>query len=257
MKTALALLVLAALAAAANARGDVIPPSLTGSRADTSHVEVLGARVHLKELVRSATDDLDLGASPPIGSTRIIQRLEIERACTSANVAVPKKVPNAIRVTRKMRHLSATEIADAVRTQAASMTLPKSATISNVRAMPLDVPADFQRVSFDLPKLPRRAGMITVPTSITFHGADDVAIMRGVVKLDLILPPEAAFADIARGASVTLVIKRGLVEVSAAAVATTDADIGSVIPVTLKPSGRVLRARALDKEHVVFVEEGS
>ena len=37
--------------------------------------------------------------------------------------------------------------------------------------------------------------------------------------------------------------------------ASMDADVGSILSVTLKPSGRVLRARAVDKDHAVALED--
>ena len=54
-----------------------------------------------------------------------------------------------------------------------------------------------------------------------------------------------------------LVVRKGLVEVSIAGVAGSDADVGGVLPVVLRPSGRVLRARAVDRDHALALEDGT
>jgi hypothetical protein len=61
--------------------------------------------------------------------------------------------------------------------------------------------------------------------------------------------------DVAKGATITLLVRRGLVEVSIGAVAGADGDTGGILPVLLKPSGRVVRARIVDKDHAVALED--
>ena len=50
-------------------------------------------------------------------------------------------------------------------------------------------------------------------------------------------------------------LRKGLVEIAIGGVAGSDTDVGSVFQVTLKPSGRVIRARAIDKDHAVSLED--
>jgi hypothetical protein len=57
-----------------------------------------------------------------------------------------------------------------------------------------------------------------------------------------------------RGGALTLVVRRGLVEVTSAAVAGADADIGNILQVTLRPSGRTVRARLVEKDLAELVE---
>jgi hypothetical protein len=72
------------------------------------------------------------------------------------------------------------------------------------------------------------------------------------VPVDLLLSPEAAIFDLTRGARVVLMVRHGLVEVTVSgATAAADADVGSLVPVVLHPSGRVLSARLEDREHAV------
>jgi hypothetical protein len=247
MKSIIAFLLLAALAHAAAAHG--APPS-----PGTRHVDVRGARVHAKDLFPTA-EDVDLGPSPPLGATRVIDRAEIERAYASANVAKPKTIPSAVKVARKARHLTSAAVASAVKAVLSDKPLPRHATLGNVRASAIDVPAEFHRIAVELPPLPRRAGPTTAQAIVTFLDATDAVLAKAVVPVELMLPPEAAVAEIPRGAPIALIVRKGLVEVTVTGIAAADADVGGVLPITIKPSGRVFRARAIDKGHAVALED--
>jgi hypothetical protein len=270
MKTAIALILLAALVNAANAHGSEGPaPSASSSSSSSSSsaallpvtsmkVEVNTARIHSKDVIGSGFGtDVDLGLSPAIGTSRIIERAEIERAYVSASAKLPKKIPASVRITRKTRRLAASEVVSAVREALADKPLPRGATLMSVRAAAsTDVPADYHHVKVEMPTtLPRRAGPTTIQAIVSFIGDADVVIHKSLIPLEIVQPPEAAFAEIQKGAPISLVVRRGLVEVSVPAFATVDADVGNVIQVTLKPSGRVLRARAIDKDHAVALED--
>jgi len=262
-KVILATAALVLLSSAANAqRAPAEPGARIYSReasvtreTSTPRVEVRGTRVHAKEIVPSAASDLDLGPTPAVGSSRVIDRAEIERAFTAASLPVPKKIPAAVRVARKTRRLQPADVNGAVKVALADMKIPRGAALTNIRSNGVEVPADFQKVSVELPTLPRKAGTVTVQAHVTFLSDETVAISKAIVPIDFTLPPEAAFAEITKGAPITLIIKKGLVEVAIGAVAASDGDVGSIVPVTLKPSGRVLRARAIDNTHAVAVEE--
>src|SRR5262245_54691469 len=116
MKTAVALLLLAALLEAARAHG--APTPATTTHAALRVIEVRGPRVHAKDILGASTPDasVDLGATPPIGSSKILDRAEIERAFAAANLAPPKNIPAAVRVARKTRKLGALELNSAIRT---------------------------------------------------------------------------------------------------------------------------------------------
>jgi hypothetical protein len=216
---------------------------------------VPGAKIRAKDILGASAPDVEIGSTPPIGSSRIVERAEIERAFAGANVAPPKKLPAAVRVMRKTRRLAAADVATAIRSALTSTGLPRGATMANIRAVATEVPADYQRVAVELPRLPRRAGTTTVQATVTFLGEDETPLQKAITPVELVLPPEAAFPEIARGSTLTLVVRRGLVEVSVPAIAAADGDVGAILPVTLKPSGRVLRARTIDKDHAVALEE--
>ncbi len=170
-------------------------------------------------------------------------------------VLATKRLPASVRVVRKTRRLSADEVSAAITKTLAATKLPKNAAVTAVRAAPIEIPSELARVTVDLPALPRRAGSVTLGAVVTFLGESDAVLAKSITPIEIHLPPEAAVPDIARGASVALIVRRGLVEITVSGVAATDADIGGVFPVTLRPSGRVVRARALDRDHALAVEE--
>jgi hypothetical protein len=253
MRTAAALLLLAALLDAASAHGDI--HLMPGGKSDAPRVEVRGSRIRATDILGSSAADVDLGATPPVGATRLLDKAEIERAFAGANATPPKKIPAQVRVSRKTKKLSAAEVGSAIRTALGATKLPRGASLSSVRANAAEVPADFQKVSVDLPTIPRKAGPITVQATVSFLGDEGAVVQKTLTPIELVLPPEAAFAEIAKGAPIALVVRRGLVEVTTSGVAAADADIGAILPVTIKPSGRVLRARAIDKDHAVALED--
>lgn len=257
MKTAAAALVFATIVNTLQVQSAAAPAlaANTTSVGAIPRIDVPGPKILARDILGPSAPALDLGPTPPVGSSRIVDRAEIEQAFAAANEPLPKKVPAAVRVWRKTRRLSADEVASAIRTSIDGSPLPRGATLSSVRAVATDVAGNFQRVSVELPPLPRRAGPITVQGKVTFLGDNDVPLQKTVTPLDLVLPPEAAFPEIARGAQIILHVRRGLVEVSIPAVAATDGDIGAILPVTIKPSGRVLRAKAIDKSHAVALED--
>lgn len=222
-------------------------------------VEVRGPRVHTKDVFPSLgpdAADIDLGPTPPVGSTRVIDKGEIERAFADAKAAPPKKIPEHVRVSRKTRKLTANEVDTAVRTAIAPQRLPRNAELIKVRSNATEVAADFDHVNVELPpSIPRRAGPTTISATVTFVSAEnETPIYRTIVPLDISLPPEAAFAEVTKGSPISLVIKKGLVEISMPGVAAIDADVGGLCPITLRPSGRVIRARIVDKQHAVAEE---
>ena len=127
--------------------------------------------------------------------------------------------------------------------------------LQNVRASGVEVPADFDHVTVDLAPLPRRSGVVSVTANVAFLAEDGSTLFKTIMPIEIALPPEAAHADIVRGQPITLVVRHGLVEVAIGGVAGADADVGQIMQVNLKSSNRVLRARAIDKDHAVALED--
>ena len=227
----------------------------TPAREKLTHVEVEGPSIRATKVLGPHAPDISLGPSPLAGNSRILPRSEMQRAFESAGLPVPSTLPDAIRVTRKVKHVTAQEMAAAIRETLSQTPLGRGATLIEVRAQPADLPAEYTHIRTALPSLPRRAGRATVQAVVEVLDAHDVTLQKLVAPIEISLPPEAAVADISRGQTVQLVVRRGLVEVSLPAVATADADIGSVFTLSVRPSGRVVRARAIDKDHALALED--
>ncbi len=218
--------------------------------------ELTTARVHLHDLgiVVEATTDVDLGPSPPLGSTRTIERAEIVQALEAANLRAPGRIPERVKVTRKGRRLSPTDVDRLVRSAIDPARMPKGATLGAVRGASVEVPDGFDNVTADLPTLARRAGTVPALAQLSFW-LDGAVIAKIQVPLEVVVPAEALVPDVVKGAAILLLVRRGLVEVSIGAVAGADGDTGGILPVLLKPSGRMIRARVIDKDHAVSIED--
>jgi Chaperone for flagella basal body P-ring formation len=236
-----------ALAAPSSPSSPVAPPRT---------IEVATSRIHLHDLgvAGPGIPDVDLGAAPALGATRTIDRDEVTRALTAASSASVPKLAAQFRVARKARRLTTGDIDKLVREGIEPARIPRGAKLAAVRGVAVPVPDGYDKVSVDLPAMPRRAGTVTMTAAVTFAAQGEV-LARITVPVDLEVSPEALIPDVAKGAAITLVVRRGLVEVSIGAVAGADGDTGGILPVLLKPSGRVVRARIVDKDHAVSIEE--
>lgn len=162
-------------------------------------------------------------------------------------------------VASTMRRFSPGELAALVRTalSASTVRLPKGTKILGARPSSSDlmVPMAPSRVTIDLTPPPRRAGLVTATAVLVFWKDAEVSA-RVPLHLDLSVPPEGLVFDVPKGGVVTIVVRRGLVEVSAPGVTAADADIGDVVQVLLRPSGRALRGEIIARDRVLAVEDG-
>ena len=245
-------LVAALLASVFLPRASVAAPVGTTPRT----IEITTTHVHFHDLGVAGTSmpDVDLGPTPALGMTRTIDRDEVARALTAAGALSLPKLPAQFRIARKARRLATSDIDKLVRDAIEPARIPRGATLAAVRAIALTVPEGYDRVSVDLPAMPRRVGTVTVTAAVAFLAQGDV-LARITVPVDLTVTAEALVPDVAKGAAITLLVRRGLVEVSIGAVAGADGDTGGTIPVLLKPSGRVVRSRVIDKDHALSLEE--
>jgi flagella basal body P-ring formation protein FlgA len=230
------------------------------SAADASptHVTVEGTRVQIRDLLRDApaeTAEIDLGPSPALGGTRLIARDEILQALRAHQATATPRLPESIRVTRASRTLRPDELNQMVREALPRDRLPRGTALRDVRpTQSVTVPAGWTAVSVDLARPPRRVGTFSATAYVNLRRGDDL-IARVPVRVDLTLSAEAATPDLTRGSAVTLVVRHGLVEVRASGSAAADADIGETLPVVLRPSGRVIRARLIEPALAVALEE--
>lgn len=162
--------------------------------------------------------------------------------------------PGSVAV-RKAPPLTATEVEAAVRS--APMKLPKGAALTGVHVTALPpVSAVFSKVSVEVTPPVQKTGAVSAVAIATFL-RDDEIVARVPLRLDLRITKEAQVWDVGKGTAVKLVVQRGLVEISAPAVTSEAADIGDLVQVLLRPSGRALRARLVTHDRAVLVEEGT
>lgn len=136
-----------------------------------------------------------------------------------------------------------------------SPAIPKGTTIKSVRCTTTpEIPDSPSSVTIDVTKPTRRAGLSSTSAVLTFHREANVAA-RVAVTLELDMSPEAATFDVPKGTPVVLVIKRGLLEITTPAVTSEGADLGDVVQVLLRPSGRALRGQIVAKDRAIAVEE--
>jgi hypothetical protein len=220
-------------------------------------VGVHGGRVHLGDLMPKAPADarnVDLGPSPSAGGSRIVDRSEIERALRDRNTPVPAGIPDAVRVVRRTVRLAPQDLESSAREAIAKAALPEGVSLTAVRpSRAIDVPEGWTRVTADVTRPPHHAGPFATTVILAFEGEEGV-LARVPVAIVLDVSEAAASFDVTRGASIRLVVRRGLIEVSVSGTTTLDADVGTLVPVLVPTTGRVVRARLIDKDHAEPVE---
>jgi hypothetical protein len=226
------------------------------ARPTIREVGVASARVYVGDLASGLTReaaDVDIGPAPAAGGSRLIDREEIVQALRAKHIVEPAGLPSAVRVVRKMKRLWAADLETIVRDALAEKLTPGVALSAVHPLQFVDVPEGCTRITADLTRPPHRKGPFPSVVRLTFYDAAQ-ALWMLTVPVDLTLSDEALVSDVQRGNRVTLVIRRGLVEVSSAGTAGADADVGNLIPIVLHPSGRIIQARVEDKDHAVAVD---
>ncbi len=224
-----------------------LQPRMTEISVGSSHIRVGDIIADLD----SEAAAFDLGPAPAASGSRVVDRDEIVQAFREHGVEPPRVVPASVRIVRRMRRMEAREIADLVRA-GLSETPARGATITDVHGSRASIPDGWTRTTCELPRPPHRTGTLTSAASLTFY-ENEQALWRISVPVELALSQEAKLFDVERGSRVTLLIRRGLVEVGASGTTGADADVGDLVPVTLLPSGRTLSARLEDREHAIAV----
>ena len=222
-------------------------------------VELSATRVRLGDVLRNlpkAAADEDLGPAPAPGATRLFAKSDLEAALAGAGAkhTVPA---DGVRVARKTRRLGGAELDKMVREAVAKAGLPRGVTLSSVRApASVEVADGFTQTDALVPNPGKRPGVVTASVALDLRaGAESVA--RLSIPVQLTVSAEAATYDVPKGSAVQVVIARGLVEVGAAAVTASDADVGDVVQVTVRATGRTMRAKLVTKDKAAALEGAS
>ncbi|MBK6697899.1 MAG: flagella basal body P-ring formation protein FlgA [Myxococcales bacterium] len=216
-------------------------------------VFVATPRLRLGELVsfaEGAVADFDVGPSPVPSGSRVFGKAELASLLRDAGFEGKAESLAAVRVVRKTRAVDAALIEGEI--QKAS--LPRGVTLAAVRApATATVPDGFDRSTVEFGKVPRRAGAHRLTAIVTFaRGTERLASL--LVPVELNVSDEGAKPDAGRGQPVQIVLRRGLIEVAAAAVLGADANVGETVPVTIRNTGRVVRAKLTEPGKALFVE---
>jgi hypothetical protein len=230
---------------------------LSGAAAPKVREVVVGSsRVHVGDLVAGLTPEtgrLDLGPAPAAFGSRIIEREDIIAALRAHNMPELPGLPASVRILRKMKRLEVTDVEQIVQ-EGLRAKLPHGLTLDAVRpAAAVSVPDGWTRVTAEIPRPPHRAGAVRCDASVTFY-EDSQPLCVLSVPVELTVSREAAMADVQHGARISLVIRRGLVEVTSAGTAGADADVGGIVPIVLHPSGRTILARLEDNAHAIALD---
>jgi hypothetical protein len=222
-------------------------------------VRLVGARVHVGDVVPSADASIagvDVGPSPVAGCSRIVSRADIVTALEARQLPVPSELPDAVRVVRQARRVAPPEMDALVRDAIEAKPPRRGVKLEAVRAeRPVDVIDGWTRVEVEVPRPPKKAGPFDTNAFVSFYGAEAEVLARVPVPVELTVSDEGTSYDAPRGAHVTLVIQRSLVEVRIGAFAGADADVGDAVPIQLRPSGRVVRARLTSKDEALALED--
>jgi hypothetical protein len=228
--------------------------------APPQEVAVTGTRIRVGDVapsVDAAIAAVDIGPSPTPGASRLVTKNDVVAALTAKLIPVPATLPDAVRVVRKAQHISPAELDGLVRGALNDKPLGHGVTLAAVRvAHPVDVADGWAHIDVDVPHAPKRQGAFTTTAIASFYTAEGEAIARVPVPMELAVSADGALYDTPRGASVTLVIRRNYIEVRTTGMTTADADLGDAVPVQLRPSGRMLRARLTAKDEAVAIEDG-
>ena len=217
-------------------------------------IELATPRVGLAAVLPELAEtlgDVDLGPAPQPGTSRVLSAVEVREALTSQGISGEVELPTAVRLVRKMDTLTTERLGELTREAVLAAGLKAGLRLKTVKAPPrIRVAAGFTRVSAKVARPPRRTGEWTTTVVLSFE-AEEQLLARVAVPVVFDVSAEAALPDASKGQMLTVVVMAGLVEIRAKGVAGDNANVGDVLPITLRPSGRVVRARLVAKDRAV------
>jgi len=220
-------------------------------------VEVATSRLKLGDIVAGTGElsETDLGPAPAPGVVRLVTREELTALLESQSIQGVEGLPEAVRVSRKLEGLTADRLR-ALATEAIEATgLRRGIRLKSLQLPPgVKVVSGWETVTASVPKPPRRPGEWPATVVLVFE-ADGMRVARVAVPAVFEISQSGAMPDLSKGEVVMLIVKSGLVEVSTRATAGDNADVGDTFPVTLRPSGKLVRARLVARDRAVL--EGS
>lgn len=219
--------------------------------------QVHGLRIELGELVPDAPAELhlvDIGQSPPPGSSRLVTRKQVEQQLAQAGFASDQlQMPATVRARAEGKTMSASELSDWL-APAIKSALPQGVELVQVRTSTrLTLSPEAKVADIRVPKLPKRVGTVQLGlTAVLSLDGETTHHLPLVVVVSI--SPQAADYEVRQGATVTLVIQRRTLRITAAATALGGADIGDIAQFRVQSTGRTLKARVVSRDQAVVVE---
>lgn len=218
--------------------------ALTASSAVAEELRLIrGAQIHLSDLVASLpaeVPDLELGAAPPPGSSRLLPKSEIENAASRSGVSLRSlKLPHVVRVTSAAKRWSTEELVNAA-LPTLTRTLPNGVSVKRAKTSAKAVTSPNASVSgVRVPKLPRREGDHMTTATIELSNEGEI-VARIPLALTLNISSAAAVPAVTKGARVQLVIESGPARITAAAIALGDGEVGETLQFRVTTTQKIL-----------------
>lgn len=218
--------------------------ALAASSAAAEELRLIrGAQIHLSDVVASLpaeVPDLELGAAPPPGSSRLLPKSEIENAASRSGVSLKSlKLPHVVRVTSAAKRWSANELVSAA-LPTLTRSLPNGVSVKRAKTSAKAVTSPDASVSgIRLPKLPRREGEHMTTATIELSNEGEI-VARIPLALTLNISRAAAVPAVTKGARVQLVIESGPARITAAAIALADGEVGETLQFRVATTQKIL-----------------
>jgi hypothetical protein len=221
-----------------------------------TRVNVSGASIRVSDIDPGAAPelaDIELGRSPPPGSSRLLSRKEIRQRLREAGVDPSRvTVPASVRVEAPAERWKPEEVA--VRADAAvRAALPPGVALLKLSARQGVVVPPGTTVAAAKPMIPRRVGRHEL-TLVAELRQDEKIVARAPISLIVEVSAEAFAPVVRKGDRLTLVVEHGNARVGATAVALADADQGDAIWFKVTSTGKTLKAKVASREVGVVVE---
>lgn len=222
-------------------------------RAEENVALISHQRVRLGDVVSdvaSGIANLDLGRAPPPGRSRYFSYEEMASRLHAAGISASRlKLPRGIRVESRARQFSTDELEQMVETDV-QKSLPSGMHLERIKVeSPLVLSPAVRVGSVRLPQFSAKNGEQTQTGTVEILWGDQVAL-RMPVKMSVRIKGDGAAHLVQRGASVTLLIRRGNVEISAIAQTLSTARVGEVISVRVGVTNKVMSGRLVTPDKV-------
>ena len=220
----------------------LVPVSAYGEDVRT----VAGSRILLSDIVPNApatASRSDFGPSPAPGASRLISRQEVQARLRRLGIDPAKiAMPDVVRMVGRGKELAPNEVSS-LSSPLIRQSLPAGITLFGVEpaAQPVIVPPNAAPGSVLFPQWHRRSGRIRATVTVEFVDEGRV-VARIPLSITVEMASDAGRADVAKGTSLQVVLTQGAVSITSSATTLSEGNIGDTVRVTIRATGRVVRA---------------